>query len=905
MKKVYRYSFSFLLTLAFCLVSFYWVQGQCVPRSNVFHGELLPNGGCGTFTNSGAYGPGEYFRVPVLEGGSYTYSTCGSGIDTQLTGFQGTTTTTHIFHNDDFGPDCPSSTRASINHVSTFTDYVRVNVNQFNCLPGGTQCITVKVRQNNNLTFTSSGADICQGGSRSLTATPARITVTPQAGSGDVGTFSGTGVSGTTFNAPVPTGSSQTINISYSFGYCTTTQSIDVFANPSTANAGPDQTICSASATLGASNPTVGSGTWTITSGPGTVTTPSSPTSTITGLVGGTPTTVTWTVSNGPCTVSTDNVVITREAAPTTSNAGPNQTVCTSSATLAGNTPSVGNGQWTLVGGSGSITTPADPSSGVTGLGFGSNTFRWTISNGGCTASTDDVVITRDAPPTTSNAGPDQTVCGTTATLAGNAASSGTGGWSIISGAANVTTPGDPNSGVTGLSVGANVFVWAITNGGCPPSTDTVTITRFDPPSAASAGPDVSICGSSTTMNATTPGTGTGTWTLIGGSGAITNPNDPNSAVTGLAVGPNTFRWTVTSGPCNSTTDDVVITAAAIPSPPSVSGNTAVCDGSTTTLTASSGPGLTYEWFDADTLGTSLGTNAAFTTPALSSNTSYWVEAIDTASGCTSSRTQVDLTVSAAPAIPVAGADSTTICPNDPIPALTVTVDPGMTADWYDAATGGSIMGMSMTSFTPSAGGTYYVETRDTASGCVSTPRVPVTLVIRPDMVPVFTVNDNNCPDIAFTDGTSGRTPATWAWTFGDGSSSTTQNPTHTYAANGTYTVELTVTDDCGSESVTQTVDITCLVGIEEADALSTPAVITVYPNPNQGIFKVGFENLNAEEIHMQVVDLRGKIVMNRELSGFTGDFHTDVDLSGQGRGLYFIKIYADGKVSTKKVVVQ
>jgi gliding motility-associated-like protein len=39
---------------------------------------------------------------------------------------------------------------------------------------------------------------------------------------------------------------------------------------------------------------------------------------------------------------------------------------------------------------------------------------------------------------------------------------------------------------------------------------------------------------------------------------------------------------------------------------------------------------------------------------------------------------------------------------------------------------------------------------------------------------------------------------ASWAWNFGDGATSTSQNPSHTYAANGTYTVTLTITDQSG-----------------------------------------------------------------------------------------------------------
>ncbi|SVB96850.1 uncharacterized protein METZ01_LOCUS249704, partial [marine metagenome] len=40
-------------------------------------------------------------------------------------------------------------------------------------------------------------------------------------------------------------------------------------------------------------------------------------------------------------------------------------------------------------------------------------------------------------------------------------------------------------------------------------------------------------------------------------------------------------------------------------------------------------------------------------------------------------------------------------------------------------------------------------------------------------------------------DGTINR----WTWNFGDGSTSTAQNPVHTYAEDGTYSVSLTVTD--------------------------------------------------------------------------------------------------------------
>jgi len=79
---------------------------------------------------------------------------------------------------------------------------------------------------------------------------------------------------------------------------------------------------------------------------------------------------------------------------------------------------------------------------------------------------------------------------------------------------------------------------------------------------------------------------------------------------------------------------------------------------------------------------------------------------------------------------------------------------------------------------------------------------------------------------VNFSDNSSG-TPTSWNWNFGDGTSSTQQNPSHTYTTSGVYTVQLTVSNGTNSDTETKTGYITVSNGpignwIEEASGFST-----------------------------------------------------------------------------------
>ncbi|MES2516256.1 MAG: SBBP repeat-containing protein, partial [Bacteroidota bacterium] len=266
-------------------------------------------------------------------------------------------------------------------------------------------------------------------------------------------------------------------------------------------------------------------------------------------------------VVTGVCasTLISSSILITVDAPPTIATAGATQTLCASTATLSANTPLTGSGLWSVITGTASITTVTNFSTAVTGLSNGTNKFVWTISNGVCPSSSSTVTVMRDIPPTISNAGTSQTICASTATLNANIPTTGTGLWSVASGTGSVSNTAFNNSAVTGLSFGANQFVWTISNGTCPSSSSTVTVTRDIPPTTSNAGITQTLCASTATLNANTPTTGTGLWSVASGTGSVSNTTLNNSGVTGLSFGANQFIWTISNGTCPSSSSTVTI----------------------------------------------------------------------------------------------------------------------------------------------------------------------------------------------------------------------------------------------------------------------------------------------------------------------------------------------------------
>ncbi len=455
------------------------------------------------------------------------------------------------------GP-CGSSTSPVCISVYSPTSPVVAGLNQVICLPSNSATMAATPP-----TFPATGTWSVVSGTGSF-ASPSSPTSVVNGLSVDINTFRWTVNNGNCAN----NGTSSTMTVT-----------VFPVSQPA-ADAGPNMNLTYSgtplSVTLAGNNPTApGTGNWTISPVGPVITTPSSPSSTVTNLTPGVYT-LTWCLNNGSCSapVCANMTINVFNCQTLTTNAGPDQNFCTptNSVTLDATVAVLpATGVWTTITGGGSFSSTSNPTATVTNIPIGINTYRWTVTNGGCGSFFDDIIVNIfNNSTTTSNAGTDQEFCasggpGSAVMSANTPVAPATGTWTAL-GSGTISSANSPTATMSALPVGAHNFVWTVSNGPCGMASDTVQVRVYaQGQTAANAGPDQNLC--STNSNTTVVGNNlvnpaSGTWTIITGGGTIVSPNTSATAINTIPVGINTYRWTIYNGPCANPlvlTDDVVI----------------------------------------------------------------------------------------------------------------------------------------------------------------------------------------------------------------------------------------------------------------------------------------------------------------------------------------------------------
>ncbi|MDO6605703.1 hypothetical protein [Arenibacter palladensis] len=205
------------------------------------------------------------------------------------------------------------------------------------------------------------------------------------------------------------------------------------------------------------------------------------------------------------------------------------------------------------------------------------------------------------------------------------------------------------------------------------------------------------------------------------------------------------------------------------------------------TISVSSPPTCVFRLFSPTTyqLEVTVNTGTVTSTAGTVANTSGNVWAITNvpsgtnivvtvtgANGCTN---QLPVTAPncACPVVnsPTSGGNKS-YCTGDAVPSITASVGFGETVDWYDSASGGSLLLLGNTTYTPAGPGTYYAEARNTTTNCrsgartaiVVTQDTPPTATIGPDQSiftggnAIFTVTATNADTYQWQVSTDGGT---------------------------------------------------------------------------------------------------------------------------------------------------
>ena len=448
---------------------------------------------------------------------------------------------------------------------------------------------------------------------------------------------------------------------------------------------------------------------------------------------------------------------------------------------------------WTF--GDGNTSTLANPSHAYAASGFYAVSLT-VVGPGGSDTLMQNIQIVEVFPPPVASFSATPLSGGTPLVVSFTNASSGIiTGYSWDFGDGSTTTVSDPIN----IYPNAGTYTVTLTITG-PGGTDTATATIqvYDTPVASfTANPTISGLPANIGFNNTSSGDITSySWDFgDGNSSNLVNPTHTYSA-----IGSYTVTLTVT-GPGGA---DIASTTIQVVGPPTANFTANPLIGApplTVNFTdASSGTITSYAWDFGD------GNSSTITNPShnYAANGNYVVTLTVTGPGGSDTHSEI-ITVAD---VPVASfnANPTVVGVGVPVDFTDTSTGIITTRDW-DFGDGNSSTATNP-SHNYSSVGTYTVTLALTGPSGSDSATTTIQVVAAP--IANFAANPTVATigtPINFTDASTGVI-STYSWDFGDGNSSTATNPTHNYAATGTYTVTLTVTGPGGSDTASTTVDI-------------------------------------------------------------------------------------------------
>ena len=138
-------------------------------------------------------------------------------------------------------------------------------------------------------------------------------------------------------------------------------------------------------------------------------------------------------------------------------------------------------------------------------------------------------------------------------------------------------------------------------------------------------------------------------------------------------------------------------------------------------------------------------------------------------------------------------------------------------------------------------------------------------------------------------------------WAFGDGSSSTDENPLHSFETNAFYTVCLTASGPNGIDVFCNSVSSdNSTAGIANVNAFET---LRVYPNPFNEAVNIDLTVKTNISITVQITDISGKTMEIKKVDLIVGNNNIRFETGHLNNGMYLLSILGEGLNKNFKVI--
>ncbi len=251
--------------------------------------------------------------------------------------------------------------------------------------------------------------------------------------------------------------------------------------------------------------------------------------------------------------------------------------------------------------------------------------------------------------------------------------------------------------------------------------------------------------------------------------------------------------------------------------------------------------------------------------------------------GCLADTFQVRMNTS----LPVSLGPDTTICSDEE-----VALDAGFPGSHYNWSNGDSTRRIMV-----NQDGSYYVDVQN-PYGCVGSDTVQIDVI---DINASFSTTSNVEEGQQFIVSNQTSAATSWQWDFGDGTTSTDEEPSHSYSDTGTYTVQLIASKNGCRDTATQSVQVSPSTGLPDAKEAKG---LAIRPNPTDGTIQLRLPEGQGDNVTITVYDVEGEQV-RKETKSMGQSSPLSLDLADLSSGVYQVEAIVNDKRYAGKVTVR